>query len=406
MTLRVTNIDDTWRVTTAENIDGREKPHRFSGVVDRFLAFRDRCLTSSAFIRFAERFPLTRGIARREASALFDLCSGFVYSQVLLACVRLRLFDHLRAGPLAVSEIAARIKLGEDSARRLLVAASALRLVEERSGGRFGLGGLGAAMLASPGLAAMIEHHALLYRDLHDPVQLLRSKDGHAHGGSPQKSNSEPNLAAYWPYAEGDTGASTQAVSDYTALMAATQPAIAQEILDAYDLKRHHGLMDVGGGDGTFLMSAAKHAPHLRLTLFDLPAVAEMARKKIAEAGLTSRANAVGGDFVRDLPQGADVITLIRVLLDHNDETALTILKMVRSALPADGVLLVAEPMAQTKGAEKVAAYFSFYLLAMGRGRPRTERQLRFLMSEAGFAQVRAAVTCQPLLTRLLVAHP
>ncbi len=37
-----------------------------------------------------------RPIARAARQALFDLCAGFVYSQVLLACVRLRLFERLR----------------------------------------------------------------------------------------------------------------------------------------------------------------------------------------------------------------------------------------------------------------------------------------------------------------------
>ena len=50
----------------------------------------------------------------------------------------------------------------------------------------------------------------------------------------------------------------------------------------------------------------------------------------------------------------------------------LALLRSIRLALPPDGVLLIAEPMAETRGAEKVGdAYFGFYLLAMGRGRPR-----------------------------------
>ena len=36
------------------------------------------------------------------------------------------------------------------------------------------LGPLGAAMVGNPGVAAMVEHHALLYADLADPVALLR----------------------------------------------------------------------------------------------------------------------------------------------------------------------------------------------------------------------------------------
>ena len=390
-------------VTPAQNIVKVDKPNLLNGLMDRFFAFRDRCLTSPRFIRFAETFPLTRIIARREASALFDLCSGFVYSQVLLACVRLRLFDLLKSGPLSVEEIAHRLNLSADATGRLLTAAVGLRLVERRSGGRYGLGGLGAAMLTSPGIATMVEHHALLYRDLDDPVRLLRNESHVPEEAGPGKAT---NLASYWPYAEGDTGASRDAVSDYTGLMAATQPAIAQEILDAYDFKPHRRLMDVGGGNGAFLLCAAARFPHLRLVLFDVPAVAELAAAKFKEAGIADRATVAGGDFLKDLPQGADVISLIRVLLDHDDETALGILKSARAALPQGGVLLVAEPMAETRGAEKVAAYFSLYLMAMGRGRPRTEQQLQALLREAGFHRIETRSTCQPLLVRLLIAHP
>ncbi len=392
----------TLPVTPAQNIVKADRRRAFDGLTDRMLAFRDRCLTSPRFIRFAEKFPLTRFKARREAAALFDLCSGFVYSQTLLACVRLKLFDLLKAGPLAVEEIAHRLDLSEDAAGRLLTAAVALRLAERRSGGRYGLGGLGAAMLASPGLATMVEHHALLYRDLEDPVRLLRGEQS-AAARDPATPGKATNLASYWPYAEGDTGANRDAVADYTGLMAATQPAIAQEILDAYDFRPHRRLMDVGGGNGTFLLHAAQRFPHLQLVLFDVPAVAGLAAARFKEAGIEARATAAGGDFLRDLPPGADAISLIRVLLDHDDATAVGILKAARAALTQGGVLLVAEPMAETRGAEKVAAYFSLYLMAMGRGRPRTEQHLQDLMREAGFSRIERRSTCQPLLVRLLI---
>ncbi|MCC7280468.1 MAG: methyltransferase, partial [Chromatiaceae bacterium] len=50
---------------------------------------RNRLLASPAFQRWAVDFPLTRPIAQRRARALFDVTAGFVYSQILFACVRL-----------------------------------------------------------------------------------------------------------------------------------------------------------------------------------------------------------------------------------------------------------------------------------------------------------------------------
>src|SRR3954451_20445690 len=257
---------------------------------DRWLTVRDRLLASAVFRRWATAFPLTRPIARRRAAALFHLGAGFVYAQVLAACVRLRLFDLLAEGPQTLAALAPRLGLAPDAAERLLAAAAALDLASRRSGSRFGLGPLGAAVVDNPGVAAMIEHHALLYADLADPVALLRGEAG------------ETELMRYWAYARSSRPGDLEpdAVARYSALMAASQPMVAAEILAAYPLAAHRCLLDVGGGEGAFLAAAAAGAPNLRLMLFDLPPVAERARARFAAAGLAARAEAIGGSFLAD----------------------------------------------------------------------------------------------------------
>ncbi|KNZ32945.1 MAG: methyltransferase [Methylibium sp. NZG] len=363
---------------------------------DRWCAWRDRLLADRRFQRWAARFPLTRPIARRRAAGLFDLVAGFVYSQVLLACVRLRLFEVLAEGPQTLAELASRLQLPEDGAHRLLAAAVSLDLVQRRSGGRYGLGPLGAPLVGDTAIAAMVEHHAALYADLRDPVALLRG-------------NSEATaLSRYWPYAGDQPGALTnERAAEYSALMSASQPLVAEQVLAAYPLARHRCLLDVGGGEGTFLKAVAAHTPDLRLMMFDLPPVAERARAQLAEAGLAPRATAFGGSFFDDpLPTGADIVTLVRVLFDHSDARALAILQAARRALPPGGTLLVAEPMAGTPGAEAMGdAYFGFYLLAMGKGRSRSAADLTQLLRSAGFVQARLLPTPMPLQTQVLVAH-
>lgn len=366
------------------------------GIRDRWYDFRDRLMRRPEFLRWATRFPLTRPIARRRARQLFDIVSGFVYSQVLYACVRLKLFDLLADGPRSIEDLASRLGLGVDATHRLLTAAVSLRLVSVRGGNRYGLGELGGALLANPGVVAMIEHHAILYDDLRDPIRLLRDPDA------------ETGLARYWAYAEAEDPAAltTDSVTDYSALMAASQAFIAAEILDAYSLRRHRCLLDVGGGEGAFITAAAAAAPHLSFILFDLPAVAGRARHKLAAGGLEHRVHAVGGDFFADpLPTGADIISLVRVIHDHDDDRARALLKAAKAALPEDGTLLLAEPMAGTPGAEPAgAAYFGFYLMAMRSGRPRTEGELRSMLMDAGFGEIRSVPTSSPMLTRLLIA--
>ncbi len=385
-------------VAITSEADPKTETAALQSWLDRALTWRNRILAKPSFQRWAAAFPLTKPIAERNARALFDVCAGFVYSQVLLACIKLDLFSILADGPLTVADLSRRLGLEEHAARRLLNAAASLKLLDRRSDDRFGLGSLGAVLTGNPSIAAMIEHHALLYADLRDPIALLK--------GDVKKTE----LGTYWPYA-GGAGAEArdpERVQTYTRLMAQSQPLISADILDAYSFKAHRCLLDVGGGDGTFLSVVLERAPHLALKLFDLPPVAAEARVRLDANGHGSRVEVHGGDFLADaLPTGADVISLVRVIFDHDDATALRILTAVRRALPSDGVLLLAEPMSGTRGAEPISdAYFGFYLLAMGRGRTRTPEDMARLLDAAGFGVPQVVPTCRPMFMRLLKASP
>ncbi|MGE7415381.1 methyltransferase [Methylobacterium tarhaniae] len=374
---------------------------------DRLLAWRHRLIASPRFQRFAAAFPLTRPVARRNARALFDLCAGFVYAQVLAASLRLDLFRILADGPMPAEDLARRLDLPPDRALCLLRAAASLGLLTALRDGRFALGDLGAALLGNPSVAAMVAHHAMLYDDLRDPVALLRGTGGGMGGGTGGGTGGKTRLSGYWAYAASDDPARIDeaAVAPYGALMGASQALVARDILEAYPLARHAHLLDVGGGEGAFAVEAARSAPRLRVTLFDLPPVAARAARRFAEEGLAGRATARGGSFHDGLPPGADAVSLVRVVHDHDDAPALALLKAARAALPPGGTLLLAEPMAGTPGAEPIGdAYFGFYLLAMGSGRPRTRPELADMLAQAGFSRVREHRTRRPMLVRLLVA--
>ncbi len=363
-------------------------PGKRLSVTAQLWALRDRLLAKPAFQRWVARFPLTKPIARREARALFDICAGFVYAQTLSACVTLDIFEILAARPLPVEYLATRCDVPACNLEILLNAAVSLRLLQ-RDGQAYRLGPLGAALRGNPGIAAMVAHHQLFYGDLSDPVALLRGQ-------------SDPALRKFWPY-HGSAGAAVA----YSSLMAASQPMVAGEILRAYPFAKHKIIMDVAGGDGSFLRLLAAQTPDLQLRLFELPAVAAQARVAFARDGGAGKAEVFEGDFSVDgLPEGADLITLIRVLHDHSDARAKILLKAAYNALPPGGALLLAEPMAGTKGAEPVGdAYFGFYLLAMGSGRARRPQEIMRLLAETGFSGARAVPTDQPLLASIIVAQ-
>jgi demethylspheroidene O-methyltransferase len=287
------------------------------------------------------------------------------------------------------------------AAEHLLAAAVALNLLERRRRAGYGLGTLGAALRANPGVAAMIEHHELLYSDLRDPIALLR-------GEAPAT-----RLSRYWTYAgaaasgESPSDLAPEQVLGYTHLMSRSQHLVARDLLDAYPLHKHDCLLDIGGGNGAFAIAAVQRAPQLRAIVADLPGVVVETRQNIADHGLSQRIDVHGGDALRaELPTGADIASLVRVIHDHDDEPALELLRAACAALQPGGALLIAEPMAATVGAEPMGdAYFGFYLLAMGSGRPRSSGELAAMARSAGFAEARVLPTRRPLLAGVLLCR-
>ena len=311
--------------------------------------------------------------------------------------VELGLLEAMAEGPRSLPDLARHAAAPEAALERLLVAGVGLGLLSRVGDRDFALGPQGAALLGNAGLRDMIVHHRQLYRDLIDPVGLVRRGGG------------QGDLARYWAYARSAApdAAPADAVADYSALMAASVPSFAADVLDAYPFRRHRRLLDVGGGEGAFLVAAAAAAPNLDLALFDLPAVVERARSRLAAAGLASRAHLQGGDFGKDdLPSGADLITLVRIVHDHDDPAVLTLLRAIRRALAPGGRLVIAEPMSLSGGRDRVAdVYFAMYLLAMGHGRARSPAEIADLLKTAGFRDIAFRRTASLLSLGLVVAR-
>lgn len=366
----------------------------------QLLGLRNRIIGSRAFQRHAAANPLLRPIARRRAAALFDLVAGFSYTQVLLAAVESGCVELLAQGPIEAADLARHAGLSEDASLRLLRAAAAIGIAQEVRSGSGGpgwmLGRHGAALRGNEGALAMIRHHRLLYADLADPLELLR-----------RDRLESTALSRFWTYARDAEAGGDREASAYSQLMSASQAAVSDEVLAAHDFSRHRALLDIGGGHGAFLMAAGGACPNLDLGLFDLPDVVSGAREALAARLGAGRVALHSGSFLTDeLPRGYDCVSLVRILHDHDDEPAMRLLGNIRAAIEPGGTLVIAEPLAGTRGAEAMGdGYFGLYLWAMGSGRPRKVSEIRAMLRHAGFAKSRCVATRQPLIASMIVAQ-
>ena len=362
-----------------------------------YVARRNRVFSSPKFQHWAARLPLIRWIATRRAAGAFDLLAGFTYSQILRAYVEGGLFDVLKDGPLGAGAVAARMGLSESAALTLLRAGRPLMLSEEPAPDHWMLGEQGAVFATNTGVQAMVRHHRLLYADLADPLALLRT------------DRKEPtSLSRFWTYAGALQGTTERGedTAEYSQLMAASQHFVADEVLATVAFRDVARLLDVGGGHGAFLRHIGTAWPHVQLGLFDLPEVVETGARILGEAVGTGRVASHPGNFFSDsIPQGYDMVSLVRILHDHDDAPAQALLTNIRKSLSPGQRLLIAEPMARIPGAEAMGeAFFGLYLWAMGSGRPRSPAELIAMTHTAGFASARFVATAQPVNASVIIA--
>ncbi len=111
---------------------------------------------------------------------------------------------------------------------------------------------------------------------------------------------------------------------------------------------------------------------------------------------LTGRIEAIGGSFFDQIPSGADIYMLVRVLHDWSDEDCVRILRACRTAIESSGILLICEQILEPDPAQgRPTDYLvDTQMMAMfGSARERTEHEFASLLSESGFTLQRVIPT-------------
>jgi SAM-dependent methyltransferase len=87
-----------------------------------------------------------------------------------------------------------------------------------------------------------------------------------------------------------------------------TPPALVEKMLDLAQLTPQDRLVDLGSGDGVFVIAAARRGAHARGIEYD-PRLVEYSKRKAKEAGVESRTKFVRGDIFKTDFSDATVVT-------------------------------------------------------------------------------------------------
>lgn len=275
-----------------------------------------------------------------DPSHIMQVGMGFFASKTLLSAVELELFTKLARQPMTGREVAAALQLNPRAIPDFPDALVALKFLQREGDGpdaRYSNTPESAFFLDrnSPGyIGGILEMaNARLYRFWADLTEALKT-------GMPQneaKHTGEPIFAKLY--------ADPARLEQFMNAMSGVSAGNFKEFARKFDFSRYKTLCDAGGATGQLSCMVAAANPHMRCTSFDLPKVVPIATRKIQQAGLADRVEAVGGDFFAEPLPKADVITMGMVLHDWNLEKKKALIKKAYDALPRGGAFVVIEAL-------------------------------------------------------------
>lgn len=167
--------------------------------------------------------------------------------------------------------------------------------------------------------------------------------------------------------------------------MTSVSRSVGAAVLAAYDFSRFGTVVDVAGGQGAFLAAILAANPQMRGVLFDQPHVVARATPVLERVGVADRCSVEGGSFFDGVPAGGDAYLLKSILHDWYDPEATAILRRVREAMPASGVLLIVEREVAGPNEGLLAKLSDLNMLVGPGGRERTRAEFATLFAAAGF---------------------
>lgn len=170
------------------------------------------------------------------------------------------------------------------------------------------------------------------------------------------------------------------------------EKVMGEALARKFDFASYHTLLDVGGSSGGHCIAVAKRCPHIKAIVFDLPVACEIAKEKIAEAGLSKRIKVKRGDFFKDdFPEGVDVILFSHILHDWSKEDDIFLLKKAFNVLPKRGAIIVKEFLLNDEKTGPLISALQSFSVLMGTidGFQLSGKEIIGMLSEVGFAKIR-----------------
>ena len=318
---------------------------------------------------------------------MIQLINGHWVSQSIGTVARLGIADHLADDVQTSEQISRAVGANPDAVYRLLRALASIGIFRQLEGDRFALTPLGQMLRTSAegsvrhlAMAVTNHTHWAPWGMLHESIRSGRPSTKAALG------------MELWEWYEQHP---KDAVT-FSLAMGNVAQLVAAELLRFVEFSESQVVADVGGAHGVILSAILKAKPSLRGILFDLPHVIETAKETIEQEGLAARCKLIGGDFFKQVPEGADTHVLKQIIHDWDDERAALILENCHRALRPNGRILLVEMPLPDDNSPSPVQFIDLNMLVLLGGRERSEAEYSRLLQQAGFKPPRFIPTLSP----------
>ena len=315
---------------------------------------------------------------------------GFIASKALFAALELDMFSRL-VEPKTIDALARESGIPAHRVKTLLATLTALGLIV-RDDDRFRNSPASEKYLTRGSPAYFGEYYRLqVNRQLYPALEHLDAGlagDASNLAVDEQRLMSDPAEAEIFSVAQ-------HAASLGPALRLAT----------TIDLHGSRTLLDVAGGSGAFSITLCSHHPELDATIIDFPNVIEVARRFIADAGLSERIELTGGNALdTDWPGNQDVVLMSYLLSAVKEDDIPTLLASAYRSLRPGGLLIVHDFMLDDdeQGPALAAQWFLMNLAFQPDAGSFSAATLGVLLAEYGFMSV-SSQTLIPQITKIVV---
>jgi len=318
---------------------------------------------------------------------LQNLSYGHKQSATLMAAVKLDLFTKVSQGASRLSEIVNVLGLSALNAERLVVACTALELLEKD----------GEDYRNAPDVERFLVKGKPTYVGpwlLFAGTDFERWKDLADY----LKSEDPPKVLGMY---EGLTDEMARQYHEATYSVGLGAGILfAREV----DLSQRSLVLDLGGGSGCYCIAAIQRYPHLKAIVFDFEPVCKVTREFIAQWGLQDRISTHPGDFTSDpLPSGADVMIMASNLPQYNEEVLGSLFRKAYEALSPGGEYhVVGETLDDDKRGPLGPALWGLHeALSGSKGRAHSEKETKGYLEKVGFVDVQVHPFIPGSLTRI-----